>query len=78
MDALPLSVLRNRAGMTQRELAAEAGLHHLTINGIENQRERQPRPATMRAICQVLGCRPEDVEEFSGRVQPKRSAAGAA
>lgn len=78
MEVLPLSVLRNRSGMSQRELAAEAGLHHLTINGIENRRERQPRPATMRAICKALGCRPEQVEEFSGRVQPQRPAAGAA
>jgi len=67
---LPLHILRTRAGLSQRELAAKTGLHHLTINAIENRRQKT-RPSTMRRICDELGCRLEDVEEFSERVRPE-------
>ena len=60
-----LEVLRRRQPLTQRELAQEAGVSEATIRAIENgQHTGRVRPRTMRAIAQVLGVQPIEVDEF--------------
>lgn len=62
--ALPMAELRRRAGFSQRELAARIGIHHLTVNALENNPKRIPRPSTMRKVADGIGCEVTDIKEF--------------
>jgi transcriptional regulator with XRE-family HTH domain len=54
--------LRQRHVLTQRELAAQAGLNVETINRVENAPLGElPRPSTIRKLAKALGCRPRDL-----------------
>jgi len=57
-----LKGLRERAALTQRELAELAGINRLTIAKLETL-EDQPRPATVRKIAVALGVRPAELYE---------------
>jgi transcriptional regulator with XRE-family HTH domain len=49
--------------MTQRELAAAAGVTVATVSYAESGLKR-PKMLTIRKICAALGVQPEDVDEF--------------
>ncbi len=51
---VPLRVARERACLTQAELAERAGIHAMTVHRIERERE-VPRPSTKRRLATVLG-----------------------
>jgi ribosome-binding protein aMBF1 (putative translation factor) len=54
--------LRQRDALSQRELAAHAGLNVETINRVENAPPGElPRPSTIRKLARALGCRPRDL-----------------
>lgn len=46
--------LRQRAVLTQKELADKAGITELSVVKIENG-QQQPRPSTIRALARALG-----------------------
>jgi transcriptional regulator with XRE-family HTH domain len=60
----PLAVLRKQRLMTQRELAAAAGVTMATVSYAESGLTK-PKILTIRKICVALGVEPKDVDEFS-------------
>jgi transcriptional regulator with XRE-family HTH domain len=58
-----LAVLRKQKLMTQRELAAAAGVTVATVSYTETGLTH-PKMITIRKICMVLGVQPDDVDEF--------------
>lgn len=60
-DASRLRTLRcNHAMLTQAELAQRTGISRGEISHLERGR-RQPLVTTLRALCEALECRPEDL-----------------
>jgi transcriptional regulator with XRE-family HTH domain len=57
-----LRTLRQRKALSQRELAALAGLSHLTIVRLEAGND-SPYPRTVRKLAQALGVEPEALME---------------
>jgi len=55
-----LKALRERALLTQSELAAKAGVSEVTINRIEADRH-DPRFSTIRKLALALGVSPEEL-----------------
>ena len=53
--------LRKRAGFSQRELAAQAGIDFTYLSKIENGRVDPPGEATLRALASALGAEAEDL-----------------
>jgi transcriptional regulator with XRE-family HTH domain len=53
--------LRKRAGLSQRELAQQAGIDFTYLSKIENGRVDPPGEATMRALARALGADEEDL-----------------
>jgi transcriptional regulator with XRE-family HTH domain len=71
----PLDVLRRRRLLTQRELAAKAGIAMSTLSKIERGIER-PRIAVMRALAQALGVAdPLTVREFRRAIERAEESA---
>jgi transcriptional regulator with XRE-family HTH domain len=62
--ALPLSTLRRRKLLSQRDLARQAGVALSTIYLIEAGRTERVTFKVMRAVSDALGVAPETVEEF--------------
>jgi transcriptional regulator with XRE-family HTH domain len=58
-----LAVLRKQKLMTQRELAAAAGVTIATVNYAEGGLTK-PRIVTIRKICRALGVQANEVDEF--------------
>jgi len=58
-----LRYLRRNQLLSQRDLADKAGVNASTIYLIENGKT-EPRLIIMRKICDALGVRPVDVDEF--------------
>jgi transcriptional regulator with XRE-family HTH domain len=56
-----LRALRKAAGLSQRELAQQAGIDFTYLSKIENARVDPPGEATMRALARALGAEPEDL-----------------
>jgi len=52
--------LRERRALSQRELAALAGLSVTTVNRIENGQQK-PMPRTIRKLAAALGVTPEEL-----------------
>jgi DNA-binding SARP family transcriptional activator/DNA-binding XRE family transcriptional regulator len=50
---------RREAGLTQRELAAKAGLSVAALRDIEQSRRHRPRPSSLAALSDALGLDPE-------------------
>ena len=46
---------RQRAALSQADLAERAGLQEVTISRIENERYGPPRPSTIRKLAEALG-----------------------
>jgi DNA-binding XRE family transcriptional regulator len=59
----PLSIVRRRALLSQRELAKKAGVSASTIYLIENGKTR-PRYRVVRELVAALDVKAEDVDEF--------------
>ena len=53
--------LRKRAGLSQRELAQQAGIDFTYLSKIENGRVDPPGEMTMRALARALGTEAEDL-----------------
>jgi predicted ATPase/DNA-binding XRE family transcriptional regulator len=66
---------RERAGMTQEELAAKAGLTAKAISALERAERRSPYPQTVRALADALGLsQAERAELLQARIGPKPAA----
>lgn len=71
-----LRVYRTARGLTQRELAAAAGVTRETVIGAETRR-RHPREATLRALAYALGVEPEALRELDPpRIREGSASAG--
>ena len=55
--------LRRKKGLSQEELAEQAGINLRTIQRIENN-ESEPRGNTMHLICKVLDIHAEDILDY--------------
>ena len=58
--------LRKRAGLSQRELAEQAGIDFTYLSKIENGRVDPPAEETMRALARALGA---DADELLARAR---------
>jgi transcriptional regulator with XRE-family HTH domain len=68
-----LKVMRHRAGISQDQLAKQAGLCHLTVRRIEEGR-RWPHPATFERLAKALGVTVAVLTgEESLRLSPERN-----
>ena len=60
-----MTVLRTKAGLTQREVALALGVTVTTVQNWEaGRRELKLNPKDMLTLCAVLGC---SLEELAGR-----------
>ncbi len=57
-----LRVLRERAALTQDELAEQAGIHRVSIANIERG-AKGAQAKTVRKLARVLGVKPADLME---------------
>ena len=55
-----LKVLRQRAGLTQKQLADASGMQLTQISRIENN-DTDPKASTLGKIIQALGCTANDL-----------------
>jgi predicted ATPase/transcriptional regulator with XRE-family HTH domain len=70
---------RERAGLTQEELAAKAGLTAKAISALERAERRSPYPHTVRALADALGLsQAERAELLQARIGSKQAAVPAA
>ena len=58
--ALVLRECREEAGLTQEELAAEAGFDRTYISLLERQKQ-SPRLESLFRLCEILGVKPSEV-----------------
>ena len=56
-----LRSLRERLFLTQPELAEKAGISHITLNRLENGKQK-PSFKTIRKLAKALGVEPEDIK----------------
>ncbi len=68
-----LRVLRLERGLSQRDLAARAGVTQQTVVHLELRR-REPHPGTMRRMAEALGVEPAEVDEFRRAIEEKAAA----
>jgi transcriptional regulator with XRE-family HTH domain len=57
--------LREAAGLTQEDLAQQAGLSAVAVRALERDRRRHPDPHTLRALAEALGLDAEQREEVA-------------
>src|SRR5262245_39950380 len=66
---------RERAGLTQEELAAQAGVTAKAISALERAERRSPYPQTVRALADALGLsQSERAELMQARIGPKQES----
>lgn len=58
---------RQRAALTQEQLAARAGVQRPTITRLENGGEA--RPTTVRKLADALGCEPRELIESDAQTR---------
>jgi len=63
-EALPLAVVRKRQLLSQRALAARAGVAFSTIYLIEAGRTERVTFKVMRSVSDALGVEPDSIAEF--------------
>jgi len=56
-----LRILREKLFLTQPELAAKAEISHITLNRLENGKQK-PSFKTIRKLAKALGVEPGDIE----------------
>lgn len=66
-----LRELRRAAGVSQREVAREAGVDFSYISKLENNRIPPPAADTIVKFCQVLKTSPERLLALSGKIPEK-------
>lgn len=66
-----LRELRRAAGLSQRELARQAGLDFSYISKLENDRIPAPAADTVVKLCRVMGAFPEGLLALSGKIPEK-------
>lgn len=59
-----LKQARTLAKLTQAQLADKAGVDQQTISKLENKRIQEPGYRTVVRICEALGVKPEQIDEF--------------
>ncbi len=69
--------LRERAGLTQEELAERAGLTPYAVSALERGRRNRPYPHTVRCLVDALGASDEDSAALVSAV-PRRTRPGPA
>lgn len=73
---------RRARGMSQRELAQQAGLDFSYISKLENDRLPPPSGDTVITLCRILGVEPEELlaltRKIPSAIQEKLSASQAA
>jgi transcriptional regulator with XRE-family HTH domain len=57
--------LREAAGLTQEDLAQQAGLSAVAVRALERDRRRHPYPHTLRALADALGLDAEQREQLA-------------
>lgn len=55
-----LRLVRERQALSQKELAAKAGVSPVTISRVENGVD-DPQPSTIRKLAKALGVKPADL-----------------
>lgn len=60
-----LGVLLAKKGMKSKELAKRVGITEQNLSILKSGRARAIRFSTLSAICEILGCQPGDVLQFS-------------
>ena len=60
--------LRRSVGLSQRELAHQAGLDFSYISKVENERTPPPAADTIVRLCQVMGVAPERLLSLTGKI----------
>ena len=66
-----LEEARLRRRLTQRALAARAGVSLSTVQAIEAGRTERVRFATMEKLADVLGVEPEEIDDFAPSFRPR-------
>jgi transcriptional regulator with XRE-family HTH domain len=73
-----LEEVRLRRRLTQRALAARAGVSLSTIQAIEAGRAGRVRFGTMEKLADVLDVEPEAIDDFAPSFRPRRHASRSA
>ncbi len=66
-----LKQLRRAAGLSQRELARQAGVDFSYISKVENSRTPAPAADTVVELCRALKTAPETLLALSGKIPDK-------
>ena len=64
VDVEKIQMARLKMGLSQSDLAQQAGVSFLAINKLETQKTLKPRPQTVKRICDVLNLQVTDVYSF--------------
>jgi predicted ATPase/transcriptional regulator with XRE-family HTH domain len=73
--ALRLRTLRERAGLTQEELAGRAGLTSHAVSALERGTRTRPYPHTVRALAGALGMSDAEQTDLIASIPSRRSPA---
>jgi transcriptional regulator with XRE-family HTH domain len=73
-----LRALREGAGLTQKELAAKAGLTAKAVSALERGERKRPYPHTVRSLADALGLGEEDRLSLLASVQKRGEPSPAA
>lgn len=68
--------LRMERRLSQRQLAAMAGVRPDTISAIERGEAHGIRFETLASLCEVLGCQPGDILDVQATVEPVPTLGG--
>lgn len=66
---------RQRAAVSQRELAERAGLSERAVSDLERGKRRKPYPSTVRHLAEALGLEGERFTAFAIASREERNAA---
>jgi DNA-binding Xre family transcriptional regulator len=77
VSAEKLKIQRMRKAMTQRELAAAAGVSYVTISRMENEQGGPVKPPTLRKLSTALSVLPEELIEWGSDSESKMGKATA-
>ena len=75
IDGAKLLRERERKALTLRELAALAGVTHVTVWRLENETSGTVRPGTVRKIAAALSVEPDALIDWGKGTGPKGKAA---
>ena len=65
---------RERANLSQEELARKAGVSQQAISMLENENRKNPRIDTVASIARVLGCTVDDLIDDIDDTTTERTA----